>query len=60
MTSIPHRPRPLEAEELFADPEFSSPMISPDGALLAYLAPRTDGATSGCAGSTRAMRTPAA
>jgi dipeptidyl aminopeptidase/acylaminoacyl peptidase len=39
MTSIPHRPRPLEAEELFADPEFSSPMISPDGALLAYLAP---------------------
>ncbi|APX34592.1 peptidase [Brachybacterium sp. P6-10-X1] len=31
--------RRLEAEELFADPAFTSPTISPDGTLIAYLAP---------------------
>ncbi|WP_328309370.1 S9 family peptidase [Actinomycetospora sp. NBC_00405] len=33
-------PRPIEVEELFADPAFSHPSISPDGTRLAYLAPR--------------------
>lgn len=39
MTTTHHRPRRLEAEELFADPDFSRPTISPDGTRLAYLAP---------------------
>lgn len=38
MTTTDHRPR-LSAEDLFADPAFSSPSISPDGARIAYLAP---------------------
>lgn len=32
-------PDRLEAEELFGDPEFARPLISPDGTRLAYLAP---------------------
>ncbi|HEX7350619.1 S9 family peptidase [Brachybacterium sp.] len=39
MTSTDRRPRRLEAEELFADPAFASPLISPDGDRIAYLAP---------------------
>ena len=39
MTSTEHRRRRLEAEELFADPAFASPLISPDGNRIAYLAP---------------------
>ncbi|KIH98085.1 peptidase [Streptomonospora alba] len=35
-TSVPRR---FEAEDLFRDPAFSHPVISPDGAWLAYLAP---------------------
>ncbi|WP_221583825.1 alpha/beta fold hydrolase [Microbacterium sp. G2-8] len=34
--SVPHR---FEAEDLFCDPAFSHPVISPDGTTLAYLAP---------------------
>ena len=33
-------PRLIAVEELFADPEFSSASISPDGTRLAYLAPK--------------------
>src|SRR5690349_3137370 len=36
---VPPRPPRFAVEELFADPEFSSPSISPDGTRLAYLAP---------------------
>lgn len=32
-------PRRFEPEDLFSDPAFSHPVISPDGASLAYLAP---------------------
>ena len=39
MTSTPHRPRRIETEEFFADPEFSHPSLSPDGTRMAYLAP---------------------
>ncbi|MBB4934343.1 dipeptidyl aminopeptidase/acylaminoacyl peptidase [Lipingzhangella halophila] len=39
MTSTQQRPRRFEAEELFADPDFSRPIISPDGTRIAYLAP---------------------
>ncbi|MHC1558324.1 S9 family peptidase [Actinomycetospora sp. C-140] len=44
MTRIADRttsqPRLIDLEELFADPAFSHPAISPDGTRLAYLAPR--------------------
>jgi Tol biopolymer transport system component len=33
------RPALIDIERLFADPEFSSPSISPDGLRIAYLAP---------------------
>ena len=33
------RPALIDIERLFADPPFSSPSISPDGARIAYLAP---------------------
>ncbi|BBG04012.1 MULTISPECIES: S9 family peptidase [Pseudonocardia] len=33
------RPALIDVEALFADPEFSSPSISPDGTRIAYLAP---------------------
>ncbi|GAA1384018.1 S9 family peptidase [Pseudonocardia kongjuensis] len=33
------RPALIDVEALFADPEFSSPSISPDGTRVAYLAP---------------------
>jgi dipeptidyl aminopeptidase/acylaminoacyl peptidase len=33
-------PRLIDVEEFFADPEFSSASISPDGTRLAYLAPK--------------------
>nr|WP_255585854.1 S9 family peptidase [Tsukamurella sp. TY48] len=34
------RPRRIEVEEFFADPEFSGASISPDGNRIAYLAPK--------------------
>jgi dipeptidyl aminopeptidase/acylaminoacyl peptidase len=43
MTAVPSRgplPRPIDVEELFADPEFAVPSISPDGTRIAYLAPK--------------------
>ncbi|WP_431887600.1 S9 family peptidase [Nocardiopsis alba] len=41
MSSADHgtRPRRIEIEELFADPSFANPKISPDGTRMAYLAP---------------------
>lgn len=39
MTGTPANPRRLEIEDLFSDPDFARPTISPDGTRLAYLAP---------------------
>lgn len=43
MTTEEHHPRPrprrVEVEELFSDPAFANPTISPDGTRMAYLAP---------------------
>lgn len=45
MTATNHHPRPrvrprrIEVEELFSDPAFANPSISPDGTRMAYLAP---------------------
>lgn len=33
------QPALVDVETLFADPEFSSPSISPDGTRIAHLAP---------------------
>lgn len=41
--STTNRPTParlLAVEEFFTDPEFASPLISPDGTRIAYLAPK--------------------
>ncbi len=42
MTTAPPRtplPDPIPLEDLFADPQFANPSLSPDGTRLAYLAP---------------------
>ncbi len=42
MTTAPPRtplPDPIPLEDLFADPQFANPSLSPDGTRIAYLAP---------------------
>ncbi|MDD7968943.1 S9 family peptidase [Actinomycetospora lemnae] len=39
-TPTQSRPRIVDVEEFFADPEFAHATVSPDGTRLAYLAPR--------------------